>query len=49
MPAVQRRAGLREWSRRIAWLAAIWAASVAALAVVALVLKTIMRLAGMSS
>ncbi len=49
MPEVQRRVGLRGWGRRIAWLVAIWTASVAALAVVALALKGIMRLAGMSS
>ena len=49
MPAGQRRVGVREWSRRFGWLVAIWAASVAALAVVALALKAIMRLVGMSS
>jgi hypothetical protein len=49
MPATASRVGRREWARRIAWLVAIWAASVATLAAVALVLKWLMRLVGMSS
>jgi hypothetical protein len=39
----------RQWGRRIAWLVVIWTLSVAALAVVALALKGIMRLVGLSS
>ena len=37
------------WLRRIGWLVAIWAASVAALAVVALIFRVLMRLAGLTS
>ena len=37
------------WLRRLAWLVAIWAASVAALALVALVMRWLMRAAGMHS
>lgn len=36
------------WRRRIGWLVLIWGASVAALFVVAQVLRMLMRLAGMS-
>mgnify|MGYP003581088131 CR=1 FL=1 len=36
------------WSRRIAWLLAIWILSVAALALVAFTIKGIMRLAGLA-
>jgi hypothetical protein len=39
----------REWLVRLAWLAGIWLASVAALGVVALLLRFLMRAAGMSS
>ena len=37
------------WWRRVAWLLAIWAASVAALGVVAWLLKGVMRWVGLSS
>lgn len=37
------------WGKRLAWLALIWSASVAALALVALALKVIMRAAGMTT
>jgi len=36
-----------EWLRRLGWMALLWAGGVAGLAVVALVIKTIMRLVGM--
>lgn len=35
------------WIKRIGWLVLIWAVSVAALAVVALLLRTLMNLAGL--
>lgn len=49
MAAVPSPRDARLWARRIAWLLAIWSLSVGALAVVALVLKGLMRLVGMSS
>jgi hypothetical protein len=39
----------RKWFSRIGWLLLIWCASVAALGVVALGLRLVMRLAGMST
>lgn len=42
------RTGLRVWTRRIAWLAVIWAASVAALGAVAGLLRVAMHAAGLS-
>jgi hypothetical protein len=36
------------WARRLGWLTAIWAASVLALAVVALAMRVLMGLAGLS-
>jgi hypothetical protein len=36
------------WSRRLLWLVTIWAASVAALAIFALVMRGLMALAGMT-
>ena len=36
------------WPRRIGWLVLIWAASVAALAVVAIAFRLVMGLAGLS-
>ena len=39
----------RPWWKKLGWLALIWSASVAALAVVALLLKLLMRAAGMTS
>jgi hypothetical protein len=44
----QHRSGLRTWSKRLVWLVAIWAASVAALGVVAALLRIAMRAAGLS-
>jgi hypothetical protein len=38
----------RKWLSRVGWLILIWAASVAALAVVALVLRAIMSVVGMT-
>ncbi len=37
------------WSRRIGWLLAIWTLSVGAMALIALALKGVMRLAGLST
>ncbi len=39
----------KSWTRRFAWMAAIWAASVAALGLVALVLHALMHAAALSS
>ncbi|MDR3468174.1 MAG: DUF2474 domain-containing protein [Xanthobacteraceae bacterium] len=39
----------RSWPRRIGWLVAIWAASVAVLAVVALLFRLLMNAAGLTS
>lgn len=39
--------GKREWMRRLAWMAGLWLAGVASLALVAFVLRLIMRAAGM--
>jgi hypothetical protein len=36
------------WPRRIGWLVLIWAASVTALAVVAVLFRVLMKLAGLS-
>jgi Protein of unknown function (DUF2474) len=38
----------RKWLRRVGWLILIWATSVAALGAVALVLRAIMSVAGMT-
>lgn len=38
----------RKWLSRVGWLVLIWATSVAALGAVALVLRAIMSLAGMT-
>jgi steroid 5-alpha reductase family enzyme len=38
---------LRRWLGRVGWLAALWAGGVAALAVVALLLRVLMQAAGM--
>jgi Protein of unknown function (DUF2474) len=48
MPQAQAPRGPRLWGRRLAWLVAIWAISVGALALVALLLKTIMKFVGMT-
>ncbi len=37
------------WPKRIGWLVLLWAAGVAAVAVVALLLRALMTLAGMKS
>ncbi len=37
------------WARRIGWLVLLWAASVAALGVVALILHALMSLAGLTA
>jgi hypothetical protein len=36
------------WARRVFWLIAIWSASVLALGIVALAMRALMRLAGLS-
>ena len=38
-----------DWGRRIAWLVGLWVAGVAALGLVALLLRLLMRLAGLTS
>ena len=43
------RARWRLWTRRVGWLLLIWMLSVAALALVALVLRMAMRAAGMTT
>jgi hypothetical protein len=40
--------GYRLWVRRVGWLILIWTLSVIALAVVAVLLRTFMKLAGLS-
>jgi hypothetical protein len=39
--------GGREWARRLAWMAALWLGGVATLALVAFLLRLVMRAAGM--
>lgn len=39
----------RSWLRRVGWLVLIWAASVAALGVVALLFRGLMSLAGLTT
>jgi hypothetical protein len=41
--------GQRLWARRIGWFIVIWMVSVIALAVVAALLRTLMRFAGLTS
>ena len=36
-----------QWLRRLGWMALLWAGGVASLALVAVLIKTIMRLVGM--
>ena len=48
MAMVTTEAAGRKWWRRIAWLVAIWAASVALLAAVALVLRFVMAYVGLT-
>lgn len=43
------RVSRSEWLRRVGWLVAIWAASIAALGVVALLFRLAMNAAGMTS
>lgn len=43
------RAGRGRWLRRVGWLAAIWLASVGALALVALLFRWAMRAAGLTA
>jgi len=40
---------LRQWSRRVGWLVAIWAASVAALFLTAALLRCVMTSVGLSA
>jgi hypothetical protein len=40
--------GHRLWARRFGWLILLWTLSVLALAVVAVLLRTVMKLAGLS-
>lgn len=43
------RAGGQTWLRRIGWLLLLWTAGVAALAAVALLLRELMRAAGLQA
>jgi Protein of unknown function (DUF2474) len=43
------RSGHRLWARRIGWLVLIWTSSVIALAIMAVLLRTVMNLAGLST
>ena len=43
------RGAERTWGRRLAWLVGLWLAGVAVLGAVAMALRYIMRLAGLSS
>jgi hypothetical protein len=47
-PDPRDRLGKRVWMWRVAWLVGIWAASVAALAVAAWMMRAVMRFAGMA-
>ncbi len=47
-PASPASPGPRHWLRRLAWLAAIWMASVATLCMAAFAFRLLMRAAGMS-
>ena len=47
MAATRARPSRREWLRRLAWMAALWAGGVAALAAVAYLLRVIMHALGM--
>lgn len=49
MPIHESEPSARRWSKRIGWLVAIWILSVAALGVVALSLKGVMTLVGLST
>ena len=42
-----RKPGRREWTRRLAWMAALWAGGVVSLAAVAYVIRVIMHALGM--
>ncbi|MDL2402462.1 DUF2474 domain-containing protein [Rhizobium mayense] len=46
MPSVTSR---RNWLRRLGWLVLIWAASVFALAIVAMVFRLLLSMAGMTA
>ncbi len=47
--AVSRSPDIRLWLRRIGWLALIWAASVAALGLVAALIRLLMNFAGLTA
>jgi hypothetical protein len=46
---MDRRQQNDRWWKRLGWLVLIWAASVAALGVVAMLIRLLMRAAGLSS
>jgi Protein of unknown function (DUF2474) len=41
------RAGARLWLKRLAWMVALWVASVAALGLAAFLMRALMRAAGL--
>ena len=49
MAAPQADTGARTWRRRLGWLVVFWVAGVATMAAVALALKMVMRMVGLST
>jgi uncharacterized membrane protein len=46
-PTGEQGAGRRLWARRVGWLLILWVGGVASLAVIAFLMRMIMRMAGM--
>ena len=46
---MRRSSPSRRWLQRLAWLAALWIAGVAGMGLVTLLLRALMRVAGLSS
>jgi hypothetical protein len=49
MAGVAPRPGLRDWMKRLGWLAALWVGGVVLVGLTAYALKLLMRAVGMSS